>query len=119
MNEILIRKLLWLDDIRNPFVADWLLQYAPDYERDEVVWVKNYTEFGNWITENGLPDMICFDHDLGESDEKTGHDCGKWLVEYCMDNDMDLPMWEIQSANPTGKDNINGLLNGYNKFRNR
>jgi hypothetical protein len=114
-----MRKLLWLDDIRNPFVADWLLQYASDYERDAVVWVKNYTEFVDWITENGLPEMICFDHDLGESDEKTGHDCAKWLVEHCMDNDTDLPMWEIQSANPVGRDNINGLLNGYNKFRNR
>jgi hypothetical protein len=112
-----MKRLLWLDDIRNPFVADWLFQYAPEYEKDEVVWVKNYTEFVNWIVETGLPETICFDHDLGESDEKTGYDCAKWLVEYCMDNDMNLPNWEIQSANPTGRDNINGLLIGYKKFR--
>ena len=112
-----MKRLLWLDDIRNPFVADWLLQYAPDYEKDEVVWVKNYTEFVDWINENGLPEMICFDHDLGESDEMTGYDCAKWLVEYCMDNDLDLPMWDIQSANPVGRDNINGILNNYKKFR--
>jgi hypothetical protein len=124
--------LLWLDDVRNPFVADWLLQYAPDYEKDEVVWVKNYNQFVEWINTNGLPDMICFDHDLADireipnstlvlasdwNEEKTGYDCAKWLVEYCMDNNLKLPDWEIQSANPVGRDNINGLLNGYSKFR--
>jgi hypothetical protein len=40
-----MKRLLWLDDVRNPFIADWLLQYAPDYEKDEVVWVKNYNQF--------------------------------------------------------------------------
>jgi hypothetical protein len=111
-----MKKLLWLDDIRDPFV--WSFQYAPDYEQDEVSWVKNYTEFTEWITKNGLPDMICFDHDLGNRYEKTGHDCAKWLVEYCINNNLNLPKWGIQSANPTGRDNINGLLNNYKKFRN-
>lgn len=127
--------LLWLDDVRNPFNSDWLLQYAPDfyYGEGRVVWIKNYTEFVKWITQYGLPTNICFDHDLsdinpvegsslviasGWNDEKTGYDCAKWLVDYCMDNDMDLPDWNIQSANPVGRDNINGLLNGYRKFRN-
>jgi hypothetical protein len=48
----------------------------------------------------------------------SGYDCAKWLVEYCMDNDLDLPNWIVQSANPVGKDNINGLLNNYLKHRN-
>jgi hypothetical protein len=30
---------------------------------------------------------------------------------------LDLPMWDIQSANPVGRDNINGILNNYKKFR--
>ena len=114
-----MKQLLWLDDIRNPFVGDWLMQYAPQFTCDEgeVTWVKSYDEFTKWIIENGLPDMIAFDHDLGT--DKSGLDCTKWLVDYCMDNDMDLPQWTIQSANPVGADNINGMLNGYKKFRNK
>jgi len=130
-----MKKLLWLDDVRNPFVYDWLMRYAPqwDEDRDNVVWVKNYTDFCKWITENGLPDTIAFDHDLSDFQsmktgfpdimedietpltELTGMDCAKWLVDYCMDNELPLPKWEIQSANPVGRDNINGLLTNFNK----
>jgi hypothetical protein len=129
-----MKKLLWLDDIRNPFVYDWLLQYAPEfaYGDGETIWVKNYNQFVEWINTNGLPDLICFDHDLSDiteilnsnlvlasdwGEEKTGYDCAKWLVEYCMDNQLDLPQWRIQSANPVGKQNINGLLSNYKNFK--
>lgn len=132
-----MKKLLWLDDIRNPHLANWLMQYAPRfaYGEGEVIWVKGYTEFVDWIKTNGLPDMIAFDHDLGKDEAllkiqngmskrkarierretMSGHDCAKWLVEYCMDNDLELPKWTVQSANPTGRDNINGLLNNFRK----
>jgi hypothetical protein len=114
-----MRKFLWLDDVRNPFMSYWRDQYIPDFEKevDEIIWVKNYTEFVKWITQNEFPTEIFFDHDLGESDEMTGYDCAKWLILYCMDNDLDLPMWGIQSANPVGRDNIHGILNNYKKFR--
>jgi len=130
-----MKKFLWLDDVRDPYMNTWRNQYIPDYEiqTDEIIWVKNYNEFVDWITQNGLPTKIFFDHDLADikpiptsilviasdwNEEKTGYDCAKWLVEYCMDNDLDLPNWSIQSANPVGRDNINGILNNYNKFRN-
>ena len=41
---------------------------------------------------------------------KSGYDCAKWLVDYCIDNDTQIPYWNVQSANPVGKENINGLL---------
>ena len=127
-----MKKLLWLDDIRNPFIADWLMQYAPQfaYGEGETIWVKSYKEFTDWINTNGLPDMIAFDHDLADvkaiegSDlvlatdfekEKSGFECAKWLVQYCINNKADLPQWTVQSANPVGRDNINGLLNNYRK----
>jgi len=133
------KTLLWLDDIRDPNKADWLLQYAPEfmYDQEQVVWVKNYDQFTAWILENGLPHTIAFDHDLGEDvardkvangaskrqaraqkrETMSGYDCAKWLVEYCMDNKVLLPNWTIQSANPVGKENINALLNNYfNKY---
>ena len=136
-----MKKLLWLDDIRDPFVGDWLKQYAPQfaYGNGEVIWVKSYDAFVKWIKENGLPHTIGFDHDLGQDvanekvangmskrksrrekrTEMSGFECAKWLVDYCIDNDTDLPQWTIQSANPVGADNINGILNGYKKFRNK
>lgn len=107
--------MLWLDDVRDPFTGDWVLQYDPDYfyEKDthDIVWVKSYDEYVSWIEQNGLPDKLQFDHDLGEgTNTKSGMDAAKWLVEYCMDNDVDVPEWDIQSANPVGALNISSLL---------
>jgi hypothetical protein len=130
-----MKKLLWLDDYRDPKTNGWLV-FSP-ITPDDVYWVRNYNEFVNWITSNGLPDAICFDHDLGdehikyffengghdsppdplnaEFTEKTGYDCAKWLVNYCLDNNKSLPLWNIQSANPIGKANIHALLTNFNK----
>lgn len=113
------RTYLWLDDVRNPNQYVWIAEYMPEYRKfeDEIVWVKDYLEFVNYITTNGLPDEIFFDHDLGDSEQATGYDAAKWLVNYCMDNDLDLPEWHVQSANPVGKGNINGILNNYKNFK--
>lgn len=109
--------LIWLDDLRNPFENDWL-KYSPINEPYEVIWLKSYNEFTYWILENDLPNAICFDHDLGidETGENNGYDCAKWLVDYCLDNNKQLPLWNIQSANPVGKDNIDGVLRSYKKY---
>jgi hypothetical protein len=64
---------------------------------------------------SGYPDMM--DGINSTEYEYTGYDCAKWLVDYCMDNDLDLPYWDIQSANPVGKTNINSIMNNYRKFR--
>lgn len=117
MNKI----LLWLDDYRDPFEnPEWVKMFCPRayFEHWDIIWVKNYDEFIDYfITENSLPTYICFDHDLAdESDnEKTGYDCAYWLVEYYMDLDLPLPLYNSQSSNPVGKENILSLLNQYNK----
>jgi hypothetical protein len=123
-------KLLWLDDSRNPMADDWLV-FSPIQKNEisEVGWVKSYKEFVAWIKENGLPDGICFDHDLADISynpetqqetviwhEKTGFDCCKWLVEYCMENGKNLPLYNIQSANTVGRENIDSYLKSYIKF---
>ena len=95
-------------------------------------WViaRNYAEFVKIITEKGLPEFVSFDHDL-EPDEivgdvmdiknckviiaKSGMDCTKWLVEYCIDNKQLLPKYFVHSANPVGRDNINGYLESFTK----
>lgn len=93
---------LYLDDIRDPKTEGWEI-------------VRNYDDFVNFITENGLPDEISFDHDLGEKDERTGYDAAKWLCEYCWDNGLPIPPWNVHSANPVGRDNIKQLLMSYEK----
>lgn len=76
--------------------------------------LRSFTEFVLHIFNNGLPDFISFDHDLGL--EESGFDCAKWLVAYCLDNEMALPDFTVHSQNPVGKRNIESLLNN---FKNR
>jgi len=54
-------KILWLDDLRNPFLN---LEERVPKEEGIIEWVLNYQEFTEWITKFGLPDIISFDHDL-------------------------------------------------------
>lgn len=136
--------LLWLDDTRNPFEGTWLNDYSPEYLDHEtsddlnVVWVKSFKEFKNWIETYGLPSTIGFDHDLGEDvarelvssgvnkkkarlikkESPSGYDAAKWLCDYCADNNKKIPKWFIQSANPTGRDNIENYLNNAKKHLN-
>ena len=100
-----MKKLLWLDDFRNP--RDYL---QGDYD---LAWVKNYDDFCTYINTNGLPDIICFDHDLGQ--EKSGYDCAKFLVSYCQSHNLDIPQFDIQSSNTVGKENIRSLLNNWHR----
>jgi hypothetical protein len=106
--------VLWLDDIRDPEIFS--IKYG--IESDEVIWVKNYYEFIDWINTNGLPSIIAFDHDLGDisANEKTGFSAAKWIVEYCLDSKKDLPDWIILSANTVGAENINCLLKNFKKY---
>ena len=115
--------LLWLDDYRNPFdlEANWLV-FSPFelLEGDEVIWVKSYNEFRKYIENWGVPDICLFDHDLGDESltgEKTGKDCADFLVEYCLDYGVKLPLWNCQSANVVGKENINSIMNNFKKYQ--
>jgi hypothetical protein len=89
---------LYLDDIRNPSTGGWNI-------------VRSYQEFVQFILDHGMPDMISFDHDLGE-DVPTGMDCAKWIV----DNGYRVVNFNVHSANPVGKSNIEGLLNNWKQF---
>lgn len=98
-------KIYWVDDCRDP------KEYLGD---GDIVWIKNYEAFVQEITEFGLPDIVWFDHDLGE--KKSGKDCADFLVNYCLDKGLALPEYHSQSQNPVGKENILKLLESYNKF---
>ena len=115
------KKILWLDDYRNP--NDWIDYIKLVYPRivkepNVIIWVKSYNEFVEYITNYGLPDAIGFDHDLADEgpNEKTGYDAAKFLVEYCLENNVDLPEFESQSTNPAGRENIINLLNNFKRY---
>ena len=117
-------RLLFLDDLRMPTdCVSYMHHRTPHYKiyTEEWVIVRNYSDFIFWIGENGLPDLISFDHDLGEEDEghPSGMECAKWLVNYCMDNQVKLPGWLVHSANPCGYENIKGLLTSFQENQER
>jgi hypothetical protein len=104
---------LYLDDVRCPKTEGWDV-------------VRTYEDFVDWITKNGLPDEVSFDHDLAEInydpstgresfkyEEKTGYDAAKWMCGYCMENGLPLPKFNCHSANPVGSENILAILNSH------
>lgn len=113
------KTLIWLDDCRDPNDprVDWLV-FSPIGRDVHVVWIQYVDDFFDYIHQHGLPDAICFDHDLAEDsyDERTGYDCAKFVVDYCMEHDLDIPAYNIQSSNPVGKENIQHLMDNYHKY---
>ena len=99
----------WIDDERDPE------DYLSEGEYKDTLWLKDYDSFKRALYEFGLPKMICFDHDLGCG--KTGYDCAKLLVEYCMECNCDLPKYYCHSSNPSGRMNIISYLDSYVKSR--
>lgn len=132
---------LFLDDLRSP-------QDAYDQEKHEMflhkewVVVRNYDEFVSYIHNNGLPQLIAFDHDLHEEhytpkefwnnyqdsmayqdarvcQHKTGLDCAKFLIDYCEEYSKPLPDWYSHSANPIGRDRIHDIMFYYKRYSNQ
>jgi hypothetical protein len=115
-------KYLFIDDERMPRDVTWVLiggvgSWGADWQI-----VRSLEEGKAWVLANGFPDVISFDHDLGEahygqdySDGKTGYDFAKWLVEHDMDTNT-MPVnfkFTVHSKNPTGSANIQSLLDNY------
>ena len=93
---------LYLDDIRNP-------------KGEGFVVVRSFNEAVNYVNQHGYPNYVSFDHDLGESDAKTGYDFAKWLVSVdlvnnSMPDDFDF---NVHSANPVGAQNIIEYFKSY------
>lgn len=89
---------LFLDDIRQPPDNTWIV-------------VRNFNEFKNHILKHGIPDMISFDHDLGDT-LQDGYYCVKWLINM----QYEIKDYTVHSANPVGTANIIGLIENWKKF---
>jgi hypothetical protein len=127
---------LFLDDFRIP--ADVIL-YMPKckyYVDREWVIARSYDEFVATILEKGIPIAVSLDHDLAdehyaagdlgmtvdysEFTEKTGYHCAKWLIEYCIDHNKEIPTAVfIHSRNMPGSKNIESLFTTYEKIHRR
>lgn len=121
---------LFLDDERVPLDVKWI-------DLPLVNWIiaRSFSDFVDIINKNGLPKIISFDHDLADEHyrefinskngefnynkmkEKTGYDCVKFLIDYCIDNNLDLPEYYIHTMNPIGRENMNSLLESYKKSK--
>lgn len=140
-NNMQTEKYLFLDDIRHPYDAFNYTNQSMFLKKEWVI-VRDFNQFIAYIIENGMPDFIAFDHDLAdehytpseywndynlskqyqdskEYKEKTGLDCAKWLVDHCIDNNLELPQYFVHSQNPVGKDNIIGYFESYLKNKSR
>ena len=106
-------KKLFLDDIRIPKMV-----YDTTEAKDFIV-VRNYADFVKYIKQNGLPDFISFDNDLGldENGEVAadGYAAAKWLV-YESGLDLRELQFKVHSANPVAAEQIRGLLSNYIRF---
>lgn len=122
---------LFLDDTRN------LDMIYPNDNPVEWSIVRDYHQFVNYIQKYGLPTFISFDHDLGlehvkfyfnngghenppdpstaSFTEKTGYDACKWLVDYCVEKNVNLPEFHVHSHNPIGAANIRDYLKNAKK----
>jgi len=122
---------LFLDDYRVPIdCARYMYRKGVDCRiyHEEWIIVRSYGQFIKWIVDNGLPEIISFDHDLTDvvelkedlpieewfdlenSREYTGMDCARWLMNYCLETNKPLPKYVIHSSNPDGSKNMEELL---------
>ncbi len=123
MNWVLI-----LDDSRQ--LSD--LKYIEEYELMEKVLVKSYSEFVATLNKRGLPKMISMDHDLcpehyrlgarnhfmsllgyDKCNIQSGLDCARFLIRYCQEKKLKLPVCYSHSQNPAGRQAILQLINKY------
>jgi hypothetical protein len=125
---------LFLDDFRHPYDA---FQYTFDPVFSKLKWeiVRSHDEFVKHITKKfkkgEFPEIIAFDHDLDdahyehttgsipyeEMKEKTGMHSAKWLIDFCIDNNLNLPDYRVHSMNPAGRENIKSLLANFKKHQ--
>ena len=120
---------LMLDDIRS--MSD-VRKYTklPNVPNENWVVVRSYNEFVDTINKLGSPTFVSYDHDIASSHyghglrgdnipydsytEKTGYDCAKFLIEYCMKKGVKHPLYQVHSMNPVGKVNIISYVESYN-----
>ncbi|MFH7011283.1 cyclic-phosphate processing receiver domain-containing protein [Flavobacterium sp. FlaQc-52] len=101
---------LFLDDLRT------VKMVYKNLTDDDFVIVRNFNDFKKTILENGLPELISFDNDLGLDENgiiaEDGYAAAKWLV-YESGLDLINLKFNVHSANPVASQQIQSLLDNY------
>lgn len=105
---MMITKRIFLDDLRD-------CKYA-----NPCATIRTYDNLVDHVLIHGIPEFISFDHDLADFDEngkeRTGYDVAKFLIEYMMDNNIQVRFeYVVHSANPVGSENIKSIIENYFK----
>lgn len=95
-------KRMYIDDIRIP-------------KKDFDIIIRSSKESIEYMEINGCPNYISFDHDLG------GEDTVMNVIKFMIERDLDMDEkfipknfeFNVHSANPVGRDNIQGYLDSY------
>lgn len=96
---------IYLDDLRHPTTdRGWRV-------------VRSARAFRRAVQTHGFPQVVSFDHDLGE-EGPSGYDCARWLVDEGIARGVDPHTieWNVHSANPVGAANIRGLYTSWCTF---
>ena len=110
---------LWLDDqCHDPFAPE---RHAPK----GFIAAASFGEAVDQVLLRGLPDMMDLDHDLGADADGTPRDAMeflRWLEDQANSwmDELDTaftppPKWNIHSANPVGRDNMESFLKDWEK----
>lgn len=116
---------VFLDDLRFP---QEVFAYTNDSSYSELEWniCRDFEVFKKLITEKHSSgesiNLISFDNDLGfinndPTQELRGVDCAKWLIDFCLDNNMKFPNYKVHSKNPVAKEHIIGMIESFKKFK--
>lgn len=123
---------LFLDDERKPHNVTWvdiprvIYEVVRNYEEFvnliETSGVPEYVTFDHDLCEEHYMHMLkdcqlnstgqllfevandIQDYDYGPT--KTGYDCAKWLADYCVENNLKFPRYNVHTMNPIGGERI-------------
>jgi hypothetical protein len=103
-----MKKKLFLDDWRQ------IRDVYPNADENEFDVVRSYQSFILYIKENGLPEFISFDNDLGFDWQRgkkhlSGYDAAQWLLE---ESGLSLRglSFKVHSSDPSARFKISELL---------
>lgn len=127
--------LLWLSNENNSLTSGKEAIFHPlSFKNNNVIIIHTFIEFKNWIKDNGLPNGISFDYDLGDTKyvsrafmekstlktipekifyAETGITCVAWLIGYCSIKKIKLPHCTTHSINASANALMRNALSGY------
>jgi hypothetical protein len=91
---------LWIDDLRPPPDAEW-------------TWARTSAEALAHI-KRGITTEISFDYDLGGDD--TALPVAQWIERCAHDRTMEPVRWQVHSANPVGRANLEACIRSAERF---